>query len=634
MGEYFPSIRFLPYRRAAVAGCFFTLACVNTAWPTCLGSDSNTKTSRSAEPVQAVESDSPTSRDWAVERFNETAGTQLKKLGDLISSIAIGTSESTAADNIAAAGQFAADSFTTAGFRPSVLTTIYDADSYRVRRGSVEPQLPSASVDDVTGRQRLLNSIYGLTIPFVEAREVRTKFKITGAEVGSGEILSTVLVEVVGQTSTGDLVEQHATWQVRWEQPTEGPPKLRSVTVVDFEESTNESRQGHWFVDRTTDVLAANAAYNDQLVYGVDHWQNHVDRTFGVHYSGHAGLAIGDVNGDGRDDVYLCQTGGVPNRLFVQNADGTATDVSAAAGVDWLDISHAALLIDVDNDGDQDLIVGLSYFVMFMANDGSGKFTQMRRIPLETGSPMSFAAADFDRDGLVDVYACLYGAGSNSNPVVARTSPTARESLASPPTVYHDANNGGENVLFRNRGNWVFSNWTQIAGLSQHNHRFSFAASWEDFDNDGDPDLYVANDYGRNSLYRNDAGKFTDVAVECGVQDIAAGMSAAWGDYNGDGWMDLYVGNMFSAAGGRVTGQSQFFPDLDEGTRRLYRRHARGNSLFAGSASGTFLDVSEDAHVSMARWAWSSNFVDLNNDGLEDLVVANGYVTQEDTKDL
>jgi hypothetical protein len=171
-------------------------------------------------------------------------------------------------------------------------------------------------------------------------------------------------------------------------------------------------------------------------------------------------------------------------------------------------------------------------------------------------------------------------------------------------------------------------------GLGQNNHRFSFAASWEDYDNDGDLDLYVANDYGRNSLYRNDRGTFRDVAASAGVEDISAGMSVSWGDVNNDGWMDLYVANMFSSAGNRVTYQRRFLPSADAGTRADYQRHARGNSLFVNAGDGTFRDVSESAGVTMGRWAWGSPFADLNHDGLQDIVVANGFLTQELEDDL
>jgi hypothetical protein len=175
-------------------------------------------------------------------------------------------------------------------------------------------------------------------------------------------------------------------------------------------------------------------------------------------------------------------------------------------------------------------------------------------------------------------------------------------------------------------------------GLEQNNRRFTLACAWDDFDNDGDQDLYVANDYGRNSLYRNDAGIFRDVAQELGVEDISAGMSSAWGDFNRDGWMDIYVSNMWSSAGNRIAYQRRFLAGgTDDQTRAHYQRHARGNTLFQnlGSKSAfAFHDVSLPAHVTRGRWAWSSNFFDINNDGWQDLYVANGFITQESRDDL
>ncbi|MEM8681265.1 MAG: VCBS repeat-containing protein, partial [Planctomycetota bacterium] len=202
--------------------------------------------------------------------------------------------------------------------------------------------------------------------------------------------------------------------------------------------------------------------------------------------------------------------------------------------------------------------------------------------------------------------------------------------------VYHDANDGGGNLMFRNDstpGKWNFVDATAEVGLDANNQRHSLAASWADFDNDGDADLYVANDYGQNCLYRNDGGRFTDIAPEAGVVDFGSGMSVSWGDVDRDGQLDLYVGNMFSSAGNRITRQRQFKPDDDGTTREVYRRFAKGNSLFQND-HGVFKEFSGDAGVEMARWAWSSLFADLNNDGWQDLVVANGYITTEDTGDL
>ena len=147
----------------------------------------------------------------------------------------------------------------------------------------------------------------------------------------------------------------------------------------------------------------------------------------------------------------------------------------------------------------------------------------------------------------------------------------------------------------------------------------------------------MANDFGRNNLYRCDRSpdgsvKFKDAAAGAGVEDISAGMSASWGDADNDGRPDLYVSNMWSSAGNRVTYQRRF----REGSGALssFQRHAKGNSLFQNAGDGTFHDVSVESGVTMGRWAWGSRFVDLNNDGWDDLVVANGYITQPDPGDL
>ena len=192
------------------------------------------------------------------------------------------------------------------------------------------------------------------------------------------------------------------------------------------------------------------------------------------------------------------------------------------------------------------------------------------------------------------------------------------------------------NRLFRNQATdsaWSFEEVTEAVGLSDGADRYSLAASWEDFDNDGDQDLYIANDFGRNYLYENRNGTFHDVAEAAGVVDIGSGMSVSWADYNRDGQMDLYVGNMFSSAGQRVTTQANFRSSESEEIRSIYRRLAKGNTLYTNLGDGTFAE-SADAGVELGRWAWSSLFVDVNNDGWEDIFVANGYMTTPDPGDL
>jgi hypothetical protein len=359
------------------------------------------------------------------------------------------------------------------------------------------------------------------------------------------------------------------------------------------------------------------------LQYGTDYWRSRIPRDFGLDVTANHGLALGDINGDHLDDLYICQQGGIPNRLFIQNSDGTLRDITAQSGTGWLDYCASALFIDLDNDGDRDLVVSQDFRLLFMENDGTGKFELAFGVGTKAQS-FSLAAADYDVDGYIDVYVCGY------NPSAARM----RQGAMGEPLPFHDANNGGRNTLWRNQGNWQFSDVTSDVGLEQNNTRFSFAASWEDFDNDGDLDLYVANDYGRNNLYRNDAMHFVDIAPEVGVEDTSAGMSVSWADCNRDGRMDIYVSNMFSGAGGRITYQRQFKAGVQEDVRQQFQRMARGNTLFLGQDNGGFRDVSEESAVTMGRWAWGSRFADINNDSWEDILVVNGFITSTDTDDL
>ena len=173
------------------------------------------------------------------------------------------------------------------------------------------------------------------------------------------------------------------------------------------------------------------------------------------------------------------------------------------------------------------------------------------------------------------------------------------------------------------------------SGLDTGNDRYHFAAAWGDYDEDGWPDLFVANDFGTKNLYRNlgkrgDTVRFEDVAPKAGVLDYGAGMSAAFLDYDNDGHLDIYAGNMWSAAGHRVTASSAFMPDAPPEVREKYRHHARGNSLFRNRGDGTFDDRSVEAGVTMGRWAWSCDTFDFDSDGWQDIYIANGMLSRDD----
>jgi hypothetical protein len=466
-----------------------------------------------------------------------------------------------------------------------------------------------------------------LVRPLAEAQNIRIKFKVFRVDPRDDQRVATsAYYQASGELEPG-IAQQNATWECIWD-TSQQPVRLTDLQITDYEEILPQTNGRLRFTDVTQSALGETDSFRRQLTRGVDFWRGRLEANYGVDPNGNQGVTVGDVNGDGLDDLFVCQQGGLPNRLYIQNADGTLRDVSATAGVDWMEVCRSALLVDLDNDGDQDLVMAQGWYAMLMSNDGTGKFTVAKQVR-SSANLYSCTAADYDNDGDLDLFFC----GRNPGRELSQS-----EGILGTPIPYHDANNGGPNLLWRNDGAGEFTDVTVETGLDVNNRRYSYAASWEDFDNDGDMDLYVANDFGRNNLYRNqfvETGQphFTDVAQELGVEDISAGMSVSWGDYNNDGLMDIYVSNMFSSAGNRIAYQRQFRP-TDSRSRSSFQRHARGNTLFQNSGDGGFRDVSVEAGVTMGRWAWGSTFADLNNDGLLDLYVTNGFITTEDTGDL
>ena len=548
--------------------------------------------------------------DWATEQQTELAQAQFEALATLVMEGRLDDSELAAILAADIECRFpSVDSFGTA----------YEDQQFQIHRvndgGSV-----GVTTDHEAGYQGFRKLAASWTRQAATAGRLELKFKLFHIEPTAIGFTTRSFLEV---TTHGDPQSSQIDLECRCEWAgSDNNTRMTSFVVVKCSVSHVSAPHGQLFVDSTRSVMGQTAAYDQQVVPGISYWTRRIGRELMGQF-GHHGLAIGDVNGDGLDDLYVCDAGGLPNRLYLQEADGTVTDASRTSGLDLLDESLGALLVDLDNDGDQDLVVVCGSFVQFAENDGAGQFTLREQMMVETDA-YSLAAADFDQDGDLDIYVCGYN---------ARRQDATNRGLPFP-LPYHDANNGGRNYLLRNDGAFSFSDVTEAVGLHVDNRRFSLAAAWEDYNNDGDQDLYVANDFGRNCLYRNDGGSFVNVAQIAGVEDHASGMSVSWGDYDRDGYMDIYVSNMFSAAGNRVTFQRRFAEGIADDTLANIQRMARGNTLFRNRGDGTFEDVSVVADVTQGRWAWGSRFADVNNDGWQDLVVANGYMTNEDTSDL
>jgi Tfp pilus assembly protein PilF len=436
-------------------------------------------------------------------------------------------------------------------------------------------------------------------------------------------VRTTVRYDIVGAGTKAYRVEHVGEWDMSWRQNASG------WQIVRWSASSHlvSRARSPLFTEITAAALGGNDSFRRQLNTDLDSWMETFDSVLTRDSNGHHGVSVGDADGDGLDDLYVAQPAGLPNRLYRNRGDSTFEDITDTAEVGVLDDTAQSLFADVDNDGDQDLVLATALKPLLFVNDGKGHFTPVPDAfrfarPLQ-GVLTSISMADYDRDGFLDLYLCVYsyffGAG---------------EDKAGTPAPYYDARNGPPGILFRNAGDGRFIDATEEAGLDVGNDRYHFAAAWADYDGNGWPDLLVANDFGTKNLYRNlgrrdGKVRFEDVAASAGVLDHGAGMSATFFDYDNDGLLDIYTGNMWSAPGLRVTSAPMFMPDATPDVRALYRRHVRGNSLLRNLGNGRFEDKTLEAHAEMGRWAWSSDALDFDSDGWDDLYIVNGMLTRK-----
>lgn len=441
-------------------------------------------------------------------------------------------------------------------------------------------------------------------------------FYVTRIEVENPRHIKTcVRYELVGIGDAFHREQQIGDWDMVWREMPSGELLLGTCQAL---AQTRSRSTIPIFNDVTLNALGNNRSYPEQLLHGSDYWRSVLDGASGIDIYGHNGVSVGDIDNDGYDDLYICQPAGLPNRLFRNRGDGTFEDITEASGVGVLENSACALIVDTNNNGHQDLIVVRTNGPLLFLNEGGGKFrlqpNAFRFSTMPQGTFTGAAAADYDRDGWLDIYFCLYSYYQGTEQY-------------SYPTPYYDAQNGPPNFLLRNNRDNTFTDVTAQAGLKQNNTRYSFCCAWIDLDGNGWPDLYVVNDFGRKNLYRNNGdGTFTDIAPEAGVEDVGAGMSVNWFDYDNDGNLDLYVANMWTAAGERISTQEAFQPNAPPSIRGLYQKHAMGNSLFRSRRDG-FQNATSTSGAGLGRWAWSSDGWDFDHDGFLDLYITNGMIS-------
>ncbi|MDH7501188.1 MAG: FG-GAP-like repeat-containing protein [Verrucomicrobiota bacterium] len=356
------------------------------------------------------------------------------------------------------------------------------------------------------------------------------------------------------------------------------------------------------------------------------------------------GIAVADVNGDGFDDIYITVRLG-KNMLLINHGDGTFTEEASSYGLDLPGHTTCAIFADFDNDGDIDVMLGRSLLRTSYLENKGGWFYQH---PIPKFMPMaviSMSAADYNNDGLLDIYLCTYrpAAPSGSGGGYAKAAKEADfdwpDEFFSPEmatefrrrVAAHSRRHGvtvldqigPPNVLLVNRGGGRFEPAPEnsIVGV----WRNSLQATWCDYNEDGRPDLYVPHDWGLNMLFRNDGpAGFTDVTAEAGLTCYGFSMGASFADYDHDGREDLYVSNMYSDAGRRITAR---IPGLNP----LFADSAYGNFLYHKEPNGKFKQVAglEPPAMAVKRigWSWGGCFADFDNDSYPDIYVMSGYFT-------
>jgi hypothetical protein len=238
----------------------------------------------------------------------------------------------------------------------------------------------------------------------------------------------------------------------------------------------------------------------------------------------------------------------------------------------------------------------------------------------------SISAADFNNDGLLDVYLGLYGPTSKSSPVATWADEFFPPAMAKELKRRADTSHrylemlGPPNLLLENKGGGRFAISKSAGVLAEW--RNTYQSVWTDYDDDGDVDLYVCNDFAPDSMFRNEGGTFKEVSKEiAGTGMMGFGMGASWDDYDRDGKLDLYVSNMFSKAGRRITSQI-------EGLDQRVTYSAQGSLLFHNEGD-TFRQVAglsdSDMHVAKVGWSFGGLFVDVDNNGYPDIYAASGY---------
>jgi enediyne biosynthesis protein E4 len=383
----------------------------------------------------------------------------------------------------------------------------------------------------------------------------------------------------------------------------------RVAAVLEEQEAAGKAPIGVNFVD-----VAKESGLKATTIFGGEHKNKYLLETTGC------GVAFYDYDNDGWLDIFLVNgtrlegfpAGHVPtNRLFKNNRDGTFTDVTEKAGLVHSGWGQGVCIGDYDNDGFEDLFVAYFGKNVLYHNNGNGTFADVTEKAGVGGNGKRWnsgcAFVDYDRDGKLDLFVANYIDLDLATAPVPESGPCLYKGVmvaCGPPGL-----NGGKNILFHNNGDGTFTDVSENAGILQANGTYGLGVLTGDFNNNGWPDIYVANDSTASALYENQKnGKFRDVALEAGCALSAdgkpqAGMGVSAGDYDLDGNLDIVKTN--------------FAGDTP--------------SLYHNLGGGTFEDATFTAGLGKHTQylGWGCGFFDFDNDGWPDILICNGHVYPE-----
>jgi len=360
--------------------------------------------------------------------------------------------------------------------------------------------------------------------------------------------------------------------------------------------------------------VARESGLNAKTTFGGEHKNKYLLETTGC------GVAFYDYDNDGWLDIFLVNgtrlegfpAGQAPtNRLFKNNRDATFTDVTVKAGLVHSGWGQGVCVGDYDNDGFDDLFVTYFGKNVLYHNNGDGTFNDVSAKAGVAGNGKRWntgcSFVDYDRDGRLDLFVANYIDLDLATAPVPESGPCLYKGVmvaCGPPGLP-----GGKNILYHNNGDGTFTDVSESSGILKTNGTFGLGVLTADLDNDGWPDIYVANDSQASTLYQNKKNStFADIAIEAGCAlspdgKPQAGMGVSAADYDLDGNLDIVKTN--------------FAGD----TPSLYRNLGGANFEDATFPAGL------GAHTQYL--GWGCGFFDMDNDGWPDILICNGHVYPE-----